>query len=296
MTAHPEATCQRCGRENIVWHAPNDVWNNAVPDDGILCPVCFVKAAEHAGITPASWRLTPESHIELTAALTRLRADAERLRVLADLLDDDPDASFRLELWDEGVTVAISGDRTSEPHPTTLDAIRAAIDASRESLGAAVDRSRSSTHAPAAALTPSVSRPVDLEAWERLARAVLDTLERYRAMPPYDAVAEEGAYQKYIAAKEAFGRAVSDPERILGLIGEVRRAQSVQEQVQDLETTENGRKQEPGPDAESPLRRIAWVARNGITKGNERGAAFWRVTLEAIADTAEQLAREDARR
>lgn len=55
-----EAICERCGRDNIVWYAPNDVWNRVMPDDGgILCPVCFVQAAEQAGIAPTVWRLIP---------------------------------------------------------------------------------------------------------------------------------------------------------------------------------------------------------------------------------------------
>jgi hypothetical protein len=58
---HPEDTCQVCRGPNIVWSAPNHVWNRVMPDDGgILCPVCFVIAAESAGIVTV-WRLTPET-------------------------------------------------------------------------------------------------------------------------------------------------------------------------------------------------------------------------------------------
>lgn len=102
-------------------------------------------------------------------------------------------------------------------------------DASRESSGAAVESSRSSHND--SALTPSSS--LSLETLARLARAAIETLEQYRAMPPYDAVAEEGAYQKYIAAREAFARAASDPERILGLI---EAAQPQQKQNDDGKT------------------------------------------------------------
>jgi hypothetical protein len=60
-TPHPEDTCQQCGGPNIVWFAPNEVWNAVMPDDGgILCPACFVKAAVRAGVDPVSWRVTPE--------------------------------------------------------------------------------------------------------------------------------------------------------------------------------------------------------------------------------------------
>jgi hypothetical protein len=56
---HPENYCQRCGRPNICWFAPNVVWNAVNPTEGILCPVCFVQTAESQGIQ-GSWKLHPE--------------------------------------------------------------------------------------------------------------------------------------------------------------------------------------------------------------------------------------------
>jgi hypothetical protein len=57
---HPEAFCDRCGRANAVWFAPSEIWNRAVPNGGILCPVCFIAAAEKAGIQPPAWEIRPE--------------------------------------------------------------------------------------------------------------------------------------------------------------------------------------------------------------------------------------------
>lgn len=57
---HPEERCTRCGGPNIVWHAPSELWNRAVPEDGIICPLCFVVAARAAGID-AITAATPSS-------------------------------------------------------------------------------------------------------------------------------------------------------------------------------------------------------------------------------------------
>jgi hypothetical protein len=57
---HPEATCQRCGGPNVVWFAPNYVWNEVMPDDGgVLCPTCFILAAYQAGVG-SRWRVAPD--------------------------------------------------------------------------------------------------------------------------------------------------------------------------------------------------------------------------------------------
>ena len=61
---HPEAFCQRCGRPNIVWFAPNEIWNRVNPAEGILCPVCFVLSAEDAGIRPTGWMLAPREYAQ----------------------------------------------------------------------------------------------------------------------------------------------------------------------------------------------------------------------------------------
>jgi hypothetical protein len=60
VSAHPEATCERCGGPNVVWFAPNDLWNRVVGSpNGILCPTCFIRAAEASGVE-AVWRVTPD--------------------------------------------------------------------------------------------------------------------------------------------------------------------------------------------------------------------------------------------
>lgn len=61
---HPEDFCERCGRENVTWFAPSELWNRAARVDGndpMLCPVCFIKAAEAVGIVPPSWQVAPEA-------------------------------------------------------------------------------------------------------------------------------------------------------------------------------------------------------------------------------------------
>ena len=62
MSEHPEATCQRCGRPNPVWFAPNDLWNAVMGDErGIVCPSCFAAQAEDQGdVGSVIWRFAPE--------------------------------------------------------------------------------------------------------------------------------------------------------------------------------------------------------------------------------------------
>lgn len=61
---HPEQTCEKCGGSNIVWFAPNELWNaHAMAKGfGILCPVCFVNLAEADGFRPTAWKVQPESY------------------------------------------------------------------------------------------------------------------------------------------------------------------------------------------------------------------------------------------
>lgn len=59
---HPEHFCDECGRENVVWFAPNDLWNRVVRERNlkeILCPVCFIKHAEEIGICEI-WKVAPD--------------------------------------------------------------------------------------------------------------------------------------------------------------------------------------------------------------------------------------------
>lgn len=54
---HPESYCHKCGGPNIVWFVANPLWNKYVPDDGIICPVCFVQIAESCGLECIAWEL-----------------------------------------------------------------------------------------------------------------------------------------------------------------------------------------------------------------------------------------------
>lgn len=114
---HPEAICERCGGPNVVWFAPNDLWNRVIGSpEGIVCPRCFVLAAEAKGIDEI-WSLAP-SNATLEA---RLR-DAERERLA---LTDDvraaicriADGEARGADWDllDLYAGALDGTRTSRP-------------------------------------------------------------------------------------------------------------------------------------------------------------------------------------
>lgn len=58
---HPEDSCKKCDRPNVVWFAPNELWNKYVRDNneqGILCPVCFIQLVEQGGMHP-TWSVAP---------------------------------------------------------------------------------------------------------------------------------------------------------------------------------------------------------------------------------------------
>lgn len=48
---HPESYCHKCGSDNPVWSAENDLFNevNGSPY-GIMCPVCFFKMCQEKGV------------------------------------------------------------------------------------------------------------------------------------------------------------------------------------------------------------------------------------------------------
>lgn len=39
----PEGPCRDCGEWYHDWTVPHDLWNEVVPDDGLLCFFCFSK-------------------------------------------------------------------------------------------------------------------------------------------------------------------------------------------------------------------------------------------------------------
>lgn len=62
-----DGPCQDCGGENIRWFTDNVLWNEVLGgpearDDpgGLLCPQCFIKRVDAAGLEPSAWRLLPE--------------------------------------------------------------------------------------------------------------------------------------------------------------------------------------------------------------------------------------------
>jgi hypothetical protein len=74
---HPEATCEDCGGSNVVWFAPNGIWNRVCRPEGyerdpMLCPRCFAIRANRLGICGA-WKMV----LENTAAV---EADAQPAR------------------------------------------------------------------------------------------------------------------------------------------------------------------------------------------------------------------------
>lgn len=84
--SHPEDYCQRCGGPNVVWFAPNELWNQVMGSgDGIVCPVCFVKAAERVGIS-AVWCVTPDSPEHRSQAF---REGMERAKQIAVAICDE---------------------------------------------------------------------------------------------------------------------------------------------------------------------------------------------------------------
>lgn len=59
--------CQDCDAENPVWFAPNADWNLAMggaeaagDPGGVVCPNCYIRRAEMAGLTPTAWIVSQE--------------------------------------------------------------------------------------------------------------------------------------------------------------------------------------------------------------------------------------------
>lgn len=66
-----DGPCEDCGQSALNWFAPNTLWNlvkggpDATDDPGgLLCPNCFIRRAETAGIVPTAWVVDRE---DLTA-------------------------------------------------------------------------------------------------------------------------------------------------------------------------------------------------------------------------------------
>lgn len=48
--SHPEYYCNDCLNPNVIWYAPNDLWNKLCKQEEIICPKCFQDRANKAGI------------------------------------------------------------------------------------------------------------------------------------------------------------------------------------------------------------------------------------------------------
>lgn len=47
---HPEDYCNDCNNKNVIWYAPNELWNKLCKREEIICPFCFQERAKKAGI------------------------------------------------------------------------------------------------------------------------------------------------------------------------------------------------------------------------------------------------------
>jgi hypothetical protein len=58
---HPEDTCQICDGPNVVWFAPNELWNKHAMSRGygIICPTCFARLVADDGVEVV-WKFSPE--------------------------------------------------------------------------------------------------------------------------------------------------------------------------------------------------------------------------------------------
>ena len=56
-----ESVCEWCDGKNLVWTAPNELWNEVIGDSfSFLCPNCFMKLAEAKKIYKPVWTVSPE--------------------------------------------------------------------------------------------------------------------------------------------------------------------------------------------------------------------------------------------
>ena len=75
---HPEATCQACGRRNVVWHAESPLWNRVNgSENGILCPTCFAQRADEQGVGVGSWKLIIDPSFSLEGGSNALHRQAQ---------------------------------------------------------------------------------------------------------------------------------------------------------------------------------------------------------------------------
>ncbi len=66
-TEKRELLCEDCGFEYMVWFAPNELWNRVMRDaegdeKDFLCPTCFTRRADVAGVEYTAFELRVEQH------------------------------------------------------------------------------------------------------------------------------------------------------------------------------------------------------------------------------------------
>ena len=71
-----ESACEACGGPNIIWFAPNDLWNAYAGNYCILCPICFARRAESGGLRPTAWVLRPEEVSDMPTESDRSAMDS----------------------------------------------------------------------------------------------------------------------------------------------------------------------------------------------------------------------------
>lgn len=121
---HPEARCQDCGRQNVIWHTPLELWDRVVrehhPDkDPMLCPVCFIVRAEKAGVLPVSWCIAaPDLPPDRPAGASEDSLARERIRKAyqhaADWLESELVASVCRLVDDEQQQYRVAAARIRE--------------------------------------------------------------------------------------------------------------------------------------------------------------------------------------
>jgi hypothetical protein len=122
---HPEAFCQECHRPNAAWFAPNEIWNAVSPDDGILCPVCFIRKAESAGFTGA-WKLQPEFY-ESASPLASSDPDGHQQAMADAELSASPIEQGELAKFDYLLSAFEQASQSEEPYKLGYGAKRRAL-------------------------------------------------------------------------------------------------------------------------------------------------------------------------
>ena len=128
--ASPGTICQDCGGDNPVWFAPSPDWNLVLggPEakgdpGGMLCPNCYIRRAEAAGLRPTAWVVSQEAHIGAdTARMDWLEQHV--VGVAVDLVHGSrhlfyasPDDSYEGEIWPSDLRAKVDAALSAPPQP-----------------------------------------------------------------------------------------------------------------------------------------------------------------------------------